>query len=273
MTNLKSLLFRRSEMNGVDVYFPPRRASIKSLLFQLAPTRYRAQKYNRQLRREIEENPDGALIVWPREESSQLYYMFHGMAGGLGIAPLTVLRETGLLQSNLVLLKDYYRFFYQAGLNPEITDVEAITARLRRCREELPHVRNTFCSGPSSGGYAAILFGHYLQVEVVYAFSPVTLINLDDLKRFGGCKDISRIRNEHRDLAILLANHNGRTRYKIFYCQGHIRDRNYAERIQHLPGVELCPQPGTTHNVIQAINESGRLREIFATASAAADAK
>ena len=41
--------------------------------------------------------------------------------GGLGIQPLTVLRETGLLRTNLVLLKDYYRFFYQAGLNAEIT--------------------------------------------------------------------------------------------------------------------------------------------------------
>jgi hypothetical protein len=91
----------------------------------------------------------------------------------------------------------------------------------------------------------------------------VTLINLDDLKRFGGCKDISRITEEHRDLARLLAKHNGRTRYKIFYCDGHTRDRNYAERLRDLPGVELCPQPGTTHNVIQAIHESGRLGEIF----------
>ena len=168
----------------------PEVLAIKSLLFQLVPTRYRARRYNRQLRREIEEHPDGALIVWERENSSQLYYVFHGMAGGLGIQPLTVLRETGLIHNNLVLLKDYYRFFYQAGLNPEITDVDAIIARLRRCREELPHVRQTFCCGPSSGGYAAILFGHYLQVDVVYAFAPVTLINLDDLKRYGGCKDI-----------------------------------------------------------------------------------
>ena len=125
---------------------------------------------------------------------------------GLGIQPLTVLRETGLIHNNLVLLKDYYRFFYQAGLNPEITDVDAIIARLRKCREELPHVRQTFCCGPSSGGYAAILFGHYLEVDVVYAFAPVTLINLDDLKRFGGRKEISRITEEHRDLARLLAN-------------------------------------------------------------------
>jgi len=263
MSGIKSLLFRRRDMDGIDVYFPPRTASIKSLLFQLVPTRYRAQRYNRQLQREIEERPDGALIVWERENSSQLYYVFHGMAGGFGIQPLTVLRETGLIHNNLVLLKDYYRFFYQAGLNPEITGVEAIIARLRRCREELPHVRQTFCSGPSSGGYAALLFGHYLQVDVVYAFAPVTLINFDDLKRFGGCKDISRITEEHRDLALLLAKHNGQTRYKIFYCDGHVRDRKYAERLQHLPGVKLCPQPGTTHNVIQAIYGSGRLREVF----------
>ena len=273
MNRIKSVLFRRRDMDGIDVYFPPRRASIKSLLFQLVPTRYRAQRYNRRLRREIEERPDGALIVWERENSSRLYYVFHGMAGGLGIQPLTVLRETGLIHHNLVLLKDYYRFFYQAGLNPKITDVDAIIARLRRCREELPHVRQTFCSGPSSGGYAALLFGHYLQVDVVYAFAPVTLINLDDLKRFGGSKEIWRITEEHRDLALLLAKHNSRTRYKIFFCDGHIRDRTYAARLQDLPGVELCPQPGTTHNVIQAIYESGRLGEIFDTVPSSATVK
>ena len=265
MDRIKNLIFRRGDLNGLDVFFPARVKGVKSLLFQLVPTRYRAQKYNRQLRREIEERPDGALIVWTRENSSQLYYVFHGMAGGLGIQPLTVLRETGLIHKNLVLLKDYYRFFYQAGLNPEITSVEATVERLQRCREELPHVQQTFCCGPSSGGYAAILFGHYLGVDIVYAFAPVTLINLDDLKKFGGCKDIERVTEEHRDLARLLKKHNGRTRYKIFYCDGHVRDRTYAARIQGLPGVELYPQPGTTHNVIQAIHDSGRLGEVFGT--------
>ena len=273
MSGIKDLLFRRSNPNGVDDYFPPRTATLKSLLFQLVPTRYRAQKYNRQLRRQIEENPDGAVVVWPRETSNQLYYVFHGMAGGLGIQPLTVMRETGLLQANLVLLKDYYRFFYQAGLNREITDVDATIAHLRKCREGLPHVQQTFCSGPSSGAYAAILYGHYLQVDIVYAFAPVTLINVDDLRRFGGVKDVERITEQHRDLAKLLAKHNGKTRYKLFYCDGNVRDRKYAEHLQHLPGVELCPQPGTTHNVIQSIYESGRLREIFGVAPADAATK
>lgn len=246
---------------------------IKNFLFELLPTSYRVRRHNRLLRREIEEHPDGALVTWGRETSSQLYYVFHGMAGALGIQPLTVLRETGLIRNNLVLLKDYYRFFYQAGLNQEITDVDAIIARLQRCREELPHVQQTFCFGPSAGGYAAILFGHYLKVDVVYAFAPATQINLDDLKRFGGCKDVSRITEQHRDLARLLAKYNGRTRYKIFYCDGCKRDRTYAEHLQDLAGVELYPQPGNTHNVIQAIYESGRLREIFDTAPSGATVK
>ena len=134
MITIRNLLFRRSDMNGVDDYFPPATTTIRSLLFQLVPTRYRAQRYNRQLQGEIKENPNGALIVWGRENSSQLYYVFHGMAGGLGIQPLTVLRETGLLRTNLVLLKDYYRFFYQAGLSAEITD----NRRHHRAPPEVP---------------------------------------------------------------------------------------------------------------------------------------
>jgi hypothetical protein len=236
---------------------------IKSFLFELLPTSYRARRYNRQLRREIEEHPEGALIVRERETSSQLYYAFHGMAGRLGMQPLTVLRETGLMHTNLILLKDYYRFFYHAGLNREITDIDAVIARLRRCREELPHVRQTFCFGMSAGGYAAILFGHYLQVDVVYAFAPATVIDLDLLKKHGGRNEVWRITEEHRDLALLLAKHNGRTRYKIFYCDGCGRDRSFAKHLKGLPGVELYPHPGNTHNVIQALFESGRLREIF----------
>jgi diadenosine tetraphosphatase ApaH/serine/threonine PP2A family protein phosphatase len=243
--------------------------SIKSLLLLFPRTSYGARRYNQRLRREIEEHPDRALMVWERENSSQLWYVFHGMAGALQMQPLTVLRETGLIHTNLILLKDYYRFCYHAGLNREITDVDAIIARLRRCREELPHVRQTFCFGTSVGGYAAILFGHYLQVDVVCAFGPATLINLDVLKKFGGCKDVWRITEQHRDLARLLAKHNGRTRYKIFYCDGYGTDRTYAEHLQGLPGVELYPQPGNTHNVVQAMYESGRLREIFDTAPGA----
>src|SRR5262249_27068154 len=79
--------------------------SIKRLLLQLLPRSYRLRRNSQRLRREIEEHPDRALIVWERENSSQLYYVFHGMdwrAGALLMQPLTVLRETGLVHSNMV---------------------------------------------------------------------------------------------------------------------------------------------------------------------------
>jgi hypothetical protein len=236
---------------------------IKNFLFELLPRAYRVRTHNRQLRREIEANPAGALVVWEREASSQLYFVFHGMAGALGIHPLTALRESGLIQNNLILLKDFYRFFYHAGLNPEIPDVDAIAAHLRRCREKLPQVQETFCVGPSAGGYAAIMFGHYLAVDIVYAFAPATQLNLKELEKYGGSREIARITEERRDLAKLLSNYNGRTHYKIFYCHGCTRDRLFAEHLRDSPGVELYPQPGNTHNAIQAMYESGRLSKLF----------
>ena len=237
--------------------------SIKSFLRNLLPRSYRDWTVNKQMRREIEEHPDRALTVWERESSSQLYYVFHGMRGKLHLQPLAALRETGLIHSNLVLLKDYYRFFYHAGLNREIQDVDAIIERLQRCREELRHVRQTFCFGTSAGGYAAILFGHYLSVDVVYSFGPPTLIDLELLRKRGGRKEVWRIKEQHRDLALLLAKHNGRTHYKIFYCDGHAKDRAFAEHLRFAPGVELCPERGDTHLVLNAMYESGRLREIL----------
>ena len=85
MTTIKNL-FRRRDTDGIDDYFPPRSASIKSLLFQLVPTRYRAQRYNRQLRRDIEENPNGALVVWERRTRASCIMSSTEWRGGWGFS-------------------------------------------------------------------------------------------------------------------------------------------------------------------------------------------
>jgi hypothetical protein len=236
---------------------------IKRLLNRLLPPSYRTPNEHRRLRETIDENPDSGLIVWPRPNSDLLYYVFHGMAGKLMMQPLTALRESGLLGANLVLLKDRYRFFYHAGLNTEITDIAGIRLRLERCREELPHVRRTFSFGTSGGGYAAILFGHYLNVDVAYAFGPPTLLNLPRLKDMGAGHDVGRFSQQHLDLALLLSHYNGRSRYKIFYCGDNARDKTWAEHLRDSPGVELYPQPGNTHQVLRAMHELNRLRGIL----------
>lgn len=204
------------------------------------------------------------MVSWTRETSDELFYVFQGRGMRLMMDPMDFLRETGMIHVNLVMLRDYQRFFYHAGLNSEIQDLDAILQRLRTFRQELPHVRQSFCLGSSAGGYAALLFGHYLRAHTVFAFAPQTLIDLQRLQAFTGRTDTWRFPEAHRDLALLLAEHNGQTRYKVFYCEGRARDRDFAERISGCPGVELHPQPGNTHLVIQELYKAGRLREVVA---------
>ena len=246
--------------------------SPKQLIHRLVPEWYRAAARRRvtdeRFQKEIEEHPDRAMVVRAQESSPELFYVFQGRGMAMMMDPLTVLKECGLLRVNLVLLRDYYRFFYHAGLNRHIPDVDAVTRTLAEVRDGLTHVQNVNYLGTSAGGYAAILFGHRNKADMVYAFAPQTLLNLRKLRRLTRRKDTSMFPEEHVDLAKLLANHNGVTRYRVFYCEGHARDRKFAERIAHLPGVELLPQPGDTHLVIQEMYKRGELKSMLPTAAA-----
>lgn len=222
-----------------------------------SPARIRTR---RRMLREIEEHPERAITTWKRETCDQLFYLFHGLELQLMMDPLTVLRETGLIRRNLLLLKDYYRFYYHAGLSREIPDTAALVARLRQARAEMPHVARTYTLGTSSGGYAAILFGHLLEVDEVYAFAPQTVLDMALVRLLSGRRDLDRIPDEHRDLRRLLERQDGSTRTKIFYCQGRAVDARLAEHVADCPGVELHPQPGDTHLVLQVMHAAGTLR-------------
>ncbi len=205
-----------------------------------------------------------ALISWPRAGSAELFYIFQGRRARQLMEPLTFLRATGLIDVNLVLARDVNQFFYHGGISTELPDFESLHARLLAARNALPQVQRSYTLGASMGGHAAIVFGHYLEADVVYAFSPQTLIDLPRLGRMARRKDTWRFPPEHVDLALLLARHNGRTRYRLFYCADSPRDREFAERLRDCPGVELCPQPGDSHQVVELMHAEGRLLEALA---------
>ena len=222
--------------------------------------RRRRMALNPQLWQEVEEHPERAITERTRQSSERLFYAFQGRGMGLMMEPLKALRETGLINTNLVMLRDYYGFFYHAGINRELPDIDSVIRRLQAIRATMPHVTHTACMGTSAGGYAALLFGHYLQVDTVYAFAPQTYFKLRDVKRVAQRNDIWRFPKAHCDLARLLATHNGCTRYRVFFCAGNRTDRRFAERIAGSPGVELHPQPGNTHYILHAMLDSGQLR-------------
>jgi hypothetical protein len=192
-----------------------------------------------------------------RPECKQLLFLYQGGAGMFFIPPMRFLRLTGANKRNLSLLRDPDANYYHGKLHPDYPDIEASIERQRQIKRECAHATEYYCSGTSMGGYASILFGHYLEADIVYAFGAQTRIKPEAVD------PALVIPAQHRDLALLLADWNGRTRYHLYYSEGFEPDRTAAERLAHCPGVELFPVPGTSHNVFKDINAGKLLRNLF----------
>ena len=206
-----------------------------------------------------------AIVARTNQQSSQLYYLFKGVEHRFMMNPLTFLSKTGILERNLVMLRDAACSLYHGTIADDLCGFESILARLQEYGQNLSGCSEVYCSGTSAGAYAAILFGHYLQVDVVIAFAPPTLIDVEEFRKRHSLSPSWILPEKHRDLAALLAEGNGRTEYRLYYCRNCARDRIHAERLARCPGVSLHPQPGNKHNVVDILDNLGGLEEIFSS--------
>ena len=76
------------------------------------------------------------------------------------------------------------------------------------------------------------------------------------------------IPEQHRDLSLLLSDWNGRTRYRLYYCEGFALDRDAAQSLAGCPGVELVPLPGSQHNIFNEVDAGELLTDLFPEPSA-----
>jgi hypothetical protein len=205
--------------------------------------------------RPISASPKGAIVL-VREESDQLFYVYTGVARGLMINPILFFKKTRLLERNVVIFQDRERAFYQKGVSPALNTFEAFLAWQAAFHERMPHVRRLFCLGTSMGGYAALLFGHLLGAEEVWAFSPSTALGR---RRRAQMSDVV-IPRERSNLATLLGTPNGsHTKYNVFYSRDLRRDELAAKRIARCDGVTMCPQPEGGHNIVNVLLERDQL--------------
>jgi acyl carrier protein len=130
--------------------------------------------------------------------------------------------------------------YYHGPIHPDWPDIQTSISKQRQIRDECTDADELYCLGTSMGGYAAMLFGHYLKADIVHAFGAQTVIDLKAVRLAD--KDVPE---SHRDLAVLLEQWNGRTRYKMYYNEGYEPDRIAAESMAGIEGVELFPLPGS----------------------------
>lgn len=192
--------------------------------------------------------PAKGVVTLVRERSDQLFYVYAGAKGRLMLDPRKFFRKTRLFERNVAFLRDARPRFYLRGV-PSLDSFDALLDWQTALPQQLAHVRRRFCLGTSMGAYAAILFGHLLKVEQVWAFGPPLTL----LGRFQEAPPA------HRDLALLLSSPNGVTRFHVHYNETVRRDRESAQRLAGCSGVTLHPHDGDGHNVVETLIERGLL--------------
>jgi len=202
-------------------------------------------------------DPKAVSVTRFRPGCEQLLFLYQGGAGMFFMPPMRFLRYSRANRRNLSLLRDPTANYYHGELGPACPNIEATIEHQRQVKRNCEQASQFYCSGTSMGAYASILFGHYLEADIVYAFGARSQLG-DEHIGLG-----IPVPPEHRDLVKLLASWNGRTRYRLYYSEGFERDRLSAERLAQCPGVELFPMPGQTHNVFKEINARRFLRDLL----------
>jgi hypothetical protein len=175
--------------------------------------------------------------------------LYTGQAHRLMLPPLAFVQATKIADRNLIAFRDLHQQLYQRGISQEIATMTAFLRHQQAERDKLNWVRDTYCVGSSGGAYAAIVSGHVLKAKAVYAFAPPSVVPEEFLAET----------TQYLDLVELLREHNGVTRYRVFYNEAEAPDREAALRLEGLPGVELFAEEGTGHGVVVTLANSGKL--------------
>ena len=210
---------------------------------------------------DVHVSPDPAQIgptdipVHVRETSDRLFFVYTGQAKSLLMNPQTFCQKAGLFDHNLVVFEDPFVAYYAKGVSDSVNTFEALLDWERGLRQRLSHVRRTFCLGTSMGAFAAILHGHALCAEVVWAFAPKTIID----------NAPSAVESaQPTDLKAVLDNSNGVTRYELYYNDGFVADRESALRLGQCDGVVLKPQNARNPNVVKTLDTLGLMAGVCA---------
>ena len=222
------------------------------------------------------------IVTSTRPDCSQLFFVFTGIIQKvLGLPPLDFLQKARLANRNFVVLKDPSKRGFRCGVSDEIPDLESLFDWQRNYVLGLSHVREVYCIGVSAGAIPAIMAGHYLGAEGVWAFSgrppsekwtrqqaPAGFVRniiskntrylRDYARRYRVITskalanaieipadtklDMSMIDSHLIDQAVAkLNNHNGKTEYRLYYVPSNAPDAYVNQRLADCPGTVSVP--------------------------------
>ncbi len=209
-----------------------------------------------------------------------LLIAFGGFAHKIGFSMFEFNKITsGMKNINKIYIRDKNRLYYHRGLPNVGNNIDSIANHLCQYTTH-PSTHRVVVFGNSAGGYAALLFGHILQVDEVHAFSPKTLI--DPIKRLR----LNNLPRKHRTRIILSSlplffhgqaeyfdlkrffetSLENKVDFHLYFPSGHKIDTFQTSRMKNLPNVYCHPYKYHKHNLIKVLKQTGELSEIIGRA-------
>ncbi len=193
-----------------------------------------------------------------RPQSSQLVLIYGGMdayyKGGAicSMGLIKFMQISGLGSRNLTWIRDPYFNNYMQGFGPEIPDLPSLEEWHLQHRASMPHVREVYTLGISSGAFGALYFGHLLGATKSWAFSPRTANWDTDAEVKAALRE-------------RLQESNGVTAYDVWYAHKNRLDKDFADAIRDCPGVTAHAHTkyGATHFLIDRMILTGEFQAML----------
>lgn len=214
---------------------------------------------------------DGRAAKWLPAESDVLLVGFGGMAADATGPRFELEGATSDLGVNRLLVRDVRRSWYHLGIEGASTDIAGCIEALGDVIDRVKPSRTIFI-GASSGGYAALLFGERLGVDVVHAFAPQTFISLPLLRakreprwrnRAEDLEATGRFDASALDLRSVLVGVDGVTAHHLWFDPDERSDAVHADNVAGCSRLVLHPMAGGDHLVVKWMRDVGYLGSVL----------
>lgn len=215
--------------------------------------------------------PDTHAVLDLSGDAPALLILFGGIAGGVSMPVFEFFRLTAEMPGKKAFLRDPRRGWYQLGI-PGIGDSPHAVRDFLTDTITRSGASRVVMAGASAGGYAALLFGAWCQVDEVLAFSPQTFIDAENRQRYGDERWPEQIAALHEadvnqgavfDLAPVLATAADTTRFQIHVSTDDDLDLIHASRVEALPGIAMHRHEQGGHRLVKTLRDRGVLKPML----------
>lgn len=208
-----------------------------------------------------------------------LLILFGGIAGGVSMPVFEFFRLTAEFPGQKVFLRDPSRAWYQLGI-PGIGDSAGAVRDFLEQTIARSGAERVIMAGASAGGFAALLFGAWCDIDAVLAFSPQTFIDAENRRRHGDDRWQPQIealyeaidgRGAILDLCRTLPRTGMTPRVQIHVSNDDPLDLLHAHRLDDYANVEIVEHDRGGHRLVKTLRDRGALKPMLLAALAGDD--